>query len=87
MLLDGLTVIDRPTAGTYVYAAQMSTSTPETVCTAYQGGGVTPLPSLLGAGVLRVVICSRRRQGLLPPWAGSFPACRLSPRVATGGSS
>ena len=47
MLLDGLTVIDRPAPGTYVYSAQMSTSTPETVCTAYQGGGVTPLPSLL----------------------------------------
>ena len=47
MLLDGLTVIDRPAAGTYVYSAQMSTSTPETVCTAYQGGGITPLPSLL----------------------------------------
>ena len=42
MLLDGLTVIDRPAPGTYVYSAQMSTSTPETVCTAYQGGGVTP---------------------------------------------
>ena len=26
MLLDGLTIIDRPAAGTYVYAAQMSTS-------------------------------------------------------------
>ena len=47
MLLDGLTVIDRPAAGTYTYSAQMSTSTPETICTAYQGGGVTPLPSLL----------------------------------------
>ena len=47
ILLDGLTVIDRPAPGTYTYSAQMSTSTPETVCTAYQGGGVTPLPSLL----------------------------------------
>ena len=47
MLLDGLTVIDRPAPGTYTYSAQMSTSTPETVCTAYQGGGVTPLPSML----------------------------------------
>ena len=47
MLLAGLTVIDRPAAGTYTYAAQMSTSTPATVCTAYQGAGVTPLPSLL----------------------------------------
>ena len=46
MLLDGLTVIDRPAAGTYIYSAQMSTSTPATVCTAYQGGGVTPLPTL-----------------------------------------
>ena len=47
VLLDGLTIIDRPAAGTYTYSAQMSTSTPETVCTAYQGGGVTPLPSML----------------------------------------
>ena len=47
MLLDGLTVIDRPAPGTYTYSAQMSTSTPETVCTAYFGGGVTPVPSLL----------------------------------------
>ena len=47
MLLDGLTFIDRPAPGTHTYAAQMSTSDPETVCTAYQGGGVTPLPSLL----------------------------------------
>ena len=47
MLLDGLAVIDRPAPGTYAYSAQMSTSTPETVCTVYQGGGITPLPSLL----------------------------------------
>ena len=59
MLLDGLTVIDRPAPGTYTYSAQMSTSTPETVCTAYQGGWRHTAAEPAGAGFLRVVIsCS-----------------------------
>ena len=45
-ILFDTTFTDAPPAGTHAYAWQMKTSDPNTVCTAYLGGGVLPIPSL-----------------------------------------
>ena len=84
MLLDGLTVIDRPAPGIlHLQRADEHQLRLNTVCTAYfREWASTPAPELAGAGVLRVVIffpaatgsataLGRLIAGLPPLFAGS----------------
>ena len=46
-ILFDATFSDAPPVGTHTYSLQMRTQDPNTLCTAYVGGGLVPMPSLL----------------------------------------
>ena len=46
-ILFDATFTDAPGVGTHTYSLQMRTQDPNTLCTAYLGGGLVPMPSLL----------------------------------------
>ena len=46
-ILFDATFTDSPPVGTHTYSLQMRTQDPNTLCTAYRGGGTVPMPSLL----------------------------------------
>ena len=46
-ILFDATFTDAPGVGTHTYSLQMRTQDPNTLCTAYRGGGAVPMPSLL----------------------------------------